>query len=146
MSNQNWQDQLVELIRDIADQIHLILTNFYKPYGLPAVQASVLSELDRGGPRNLTDLADALTMGKSNLSPLCKRMEAAGFLHRVRDQDDQRVVHIDLTDYARQVMEEIHRNIESDYVPTLTPSSEEEREKMLEGLLLLRSHLRPVEG
>ena len=49
-----------------------------------------------GGP-TVKGLADRLGLDSSTLTPLLKRLEASGFVSRIRDQADQRIVRISLT-------------------------------------------------
>jgi DNA-binding MarR family transcriptional regulator len=47
------------------------------------------------------ELGAALNLDSGTLSPLLKRLEAAGLVHRERRTDDERSVHITLTDQGR---------------------------------------------
>ena len=60
----------------------------------------VLWEPDRNA-HTVKGLADALQLDSSTLTPLLKRLEAAGFVTRERQADDERVVKISLTATGR---------------------------------------------
>ena len=60
----------------------------------------VLWEPDRNA-HTVKGLADALQLDSSTLTPLLKRLEAAGFVTRARQADDERVVQISLTAAGR---------------------------------------------
>ncbi len=49
------------------------------------------------GTHTVKGLADALRLDSSTLTPLLKRLEAAGFIDRTRDPLDSRIVRIELT-------------------------------------------------
>ena len=72
MIDVQFQEKLIEVLRSVNGKLNGILHDFYEPYGLTSVQASVLLELNKNGEQNITDLCKHLFMGKSNLSPLCK--------------------------------------------------------------------------
>lgn len=57
-------------------------------------QHGVLVLLSRQNGQTVTDLARALSMGKSSLSGLIDRMVDRGFVRREKDADDGRVVRI----------------------------------------------------
>jgi MarR family transcriptional regulator, organic hydroperoxide resistance regulator len=51
------------------------------------------------------DIGDALRLDYGTLSPLLKRMEAAGLVRRARSTDDERAVRISLTSAGRAMKE-----------------------------------------
>ncbi len=65
--------------------------------GLTYPQYLVMRLLWQRGPAPVKDLATALQLDYGTLSPLLKRLEAAGFIHRTRRLEDERSVEIALT-------------------------------------------------
>jgi DNA-binding MarR family transcriptional regulator len=66
--------------------------------GLTYPQYLVMRLLWQRGPSPVKDLAVALQLDYGTLSPLLKRLEAAGLVSRERRPDDERSVQIALTD------------------------------------------------
>ena len=131
---------ILHLVKDINKQLNEHITRIYKPYGLTAAQAMVLMYLYKNGKQNITDLSALLSSGKSNLSPLCKRMEQNGYIKRIRDIEDQRILYIELTNYAEEIMQEA---LVSDPEAELFAGLENkaDQEKILSGLLTLKNNL-----
>lgn len=69
--------------------------------GLTYPQYLVLLVLWEGGFHTVKSLADGLELDSSTLTPLLKRMQAAGLVTRERDVTDQRIVHVNVTDEGR---------------------------------------------
>jgi DNA-binding MarR family transcriptional regulator len=69
-----------------------------EPLGLTHPQYLVMLALWENSPRRVRELADALFLEPATLSPLLKRLEAAGLLERRRDPDDDRALAVSLTD------------------------------------------------
>jgi len=67
------------------------------PLGLTHPQYLVMLALWEHSPRRVRDLADALYLEPATLSPLLKRLEAAGLVERRRDPDDDRALAVCLT-------------------------------------------------
>jgi DNA-binding MarR family transcriptional regulator len=65
--------------------------------GLTYPQYLVLLALGQRAPRTVTELGDRLALDSGTLSPLLKRLEAAGLLSRVRRVKDERAVDVALT-------------------------------------------------
>ena len=72
-----------------------------EPLGLTHPQYLVMLALWENSPRRVRELADALFLEPATLSPLLKRLEAAGLLQRRRDPDDERALAVSLTEAGR---------------------------------------------
>jgi len=85
----------------------LAMTKLYKPLldelGLTYPQYLVMLLLwEKDGPM-VSELGERLYLDSGTLTPLLKRLEAAGFIARVRDTQDERRVHITLTAAGRKL-------------------------------------------
>jgi DNA-binding MarR family transcriptional regulator len=78
------------------------VTNLYRPVldalGLTYPQYLVMLVLWERGPATVKELGTALDLDSGTLSPLLKRLEAAGLVRRRRCAEDERVVRIHLTE------------------------------------------------
>lgn len=87
-----------------------LLNRLYVPVlrklGLTYPQYLVMLVLWESEPQTVGALGDRLYLDSGTLTPLLKRMEAAGFVTRMRDPDDERRVMIRLTDKGRALREE----------------------------------------
>jgi len=93
-------DQQLCLTLQIASSaVNRIYRGLLAPLGLTHPQYLVLITLwERTERASMGDLRRTLFMDTGAVTPLVKRMEAAGLLKRVRDSDDQRRVFVDLTE------------------------------------------------
>jgi MarR family transcriptional regulator, organic hydroperoxide resistance regulator len=85
----------------------LAMTKLYKPLldelGLTYPQYLVMLVLwEKDGPM-VSELGERLYLDSGTLTPLLKRLEAAGLIARVRDTQDERRVHITLTAAGRKL-------------------------------------------
>jgi MarR family transcriptional regulator, organic hydroperoxide resistance regulator len=71
--------------------------------GLTYPQYLVLLALWQEEPLTVSRLAEHLSLDSGTLSPLLKRLEAAGLVTRRRSADDERSVEIRLTEAGRQL-------------------------------------------
>jgi len=69
-----------------------------EPMGLTHPQYLVMLALWERSPRTVRDIGSALLLEPATLSPLLKRLEAAGLLTRQRSEDDERALAVTLTD------------------------------------------------
>ena len=71
------------------------------PLGLTYPQYLVMLVLWETDAQKVKELGEALRLDSGTLTPLLKRMEAAGFVTRKRDVADERVVRVHLTAKGR---------------------------------------------
>jgi DNA-binding MarR family transcriptional regulator len=88
------------------------VTGLYRPLlddlGLTYPQYLVLLVLWDRGTVPIKDLSVALHLDYSTLSPLLKRLETRGLIHRRRRADDERSVQIALTDQGAALRDRAH--------------------------------------
>ena len=80
-----------------------------EPMGLTHPQYLVMLALWEDEPLRVSKLADRLSLEPATLSPLLKRLEAAGLVTRRRDPDDERAVAVTLTPAGRRLREDAER-------------------------------------
>lgn len=87
----------------------LAMTKLYKPLldtiGLTYPQYVVMLTLWERDGVTVSELGDRLFLDSGTLTPLLKRLEASGHLHRLRDVQDERRVRITLTPQGQALRE-----------------------------------------
>ncbi|MGQ2997244.1 MarR family winged helix-turn-helix transcriptional regulator [Variovorax sp.] len=104
------QDELLKLDNQLCFAMYsasLAMTRLYKPLldklGLTYPQYLVMLALwEKDGPM-VSELGERVSLDSGTLTPLLKRLEANGFVARVRDVADERRVHITLTAAGRRL-------------------------------------------
>jgi MarR family transcriptional regulator, organic hydroperoxide resistance regulator len=83
------------------------MTNIYRPLlddlGVTYPQYLVLIVLWEHEPQTVKNLGNLLYLDSGTLSPLLKRLEAAGLITRTRDVEDERAVKVSLTATGRDL-------------------------------------------
>jgi len=119
----------------------------YKPLleaiGLTYPQYVAMVVLWERDDRTVSELGDRLHLDSGTLTPLLKRLEAAGLVLRVRDADDERQVRIRLTK-AGQALKEKARAI-PEAILCATGRPRPELRGLNEQLLRLRDQLNQTE-
>jgi MarR family transcriptional regulator, organic hydroperoxide resistance regulator len=85
----------------------LAMTKLYKPLleelGLTYPQYLAMLVLWERDGLMVSELGDRLYLDSGTLTPLLKRLEASGYVSRIRAVDDERRVHITLTSLGRKL-------------------------------------------
>ena|SRR5688572_10845500 len=103
-------DQALQLDNQLCFALYsasLAMTKLYKPLldelGLTYPQYLVMLVLWEGDGLMVSELGQRLSLDSGTLTPLLKRLEAAGLISRLRDVQDERRVHIHLTAAGRKL-------------------------------------------
>lgn len=90
----------------------LAFNRVYKPIldrlGLTYPQYLVMVALGERDGQTVGELGDQLFLESNTLTPLIKRLEAAGMVTRRRDTADERVVRVSLTAKGQSIVHEAH--------------------------------------
>lgn len=76
-----------------------------EPLGLTHPQYLVMLALWQQSPRTVKNLGEALQLEPATLSPLLKRLEAQGYITRLRSSADERQLEVRLTEAGTAVRE-----------------------------------------
>ena len=77
-----------------------------EPLGLTHPQYLVMLALWGKSPLSVKELGSLLYLDSPTLSPLLKRLEAAGYVTRTRSAEDERVLRVDLTVAGRRLRDQ----------------------------------------
>lgn len=77
----------------------------FEELGITYPQYATLIALNEAGDQTVSELGDKLFLESSTLTPLLKRLEAAGHVTRRRDAEDERQVRVSLTPEGKAIFE-----------------------------------------
>lgn len=103
MTRRSAATQLSFALHSAANRMVRLHKPILEPLELTFPQYLVVLELLDGGPRTVGALGGALDMDTGTITPLVKRLEAAGRVTRTRDTQDERRVMVDLTPTGRSL-------------------------------------------
>jgi DNA-binding MarR family transcriptional regulator len=99
--------QLSFALYGAANRMARLHKPFLEPLGLTFPQYLAVLELLDGAPLTVGALGTRLDMDTGTITPLVKRLEAAGFVTRTRDVHDERRVLVELTADTRALESEV---------------------------------------
>lgn len=106
-SNNTLGEQLSFALYGAANRMVRLHKPFLEPLGLTFPQYLVMLALLDGAPQTVGALGARTDMDTGTITPLVKRLEAAGMVSRVRDRTDERRVLVDLTEAGRGIESEV---------------------------------------
>ena len=132
--------RMAALVQDRLDAV-------FAQHDLQSWEFDVLASLRRSGePYSLTagELDRTMMITSGTTTHRITRLEARGFVERVRDEDDRRVVHVILTDAGRVVCDAVHQAHIANERAILDLMGAEDRARLTDGLTALAEALGDV--
>jgi DNA-binding MarR family transcriptional regulator len=90
----------------------------------------VLGVLSKG-PQRMSRIAERARTSQASITGIIDRLEALGFVERVRSTQDRRVVEVSLTEAGRVEMQCVHSKVAERLGKLLEPLSAEETQELL---------------
>ena len=97
-----------EFIR-IRSGIERLMLPAAQSYGLTPTQVAVLNLIRKTEKATVSSLFKALDFNQGNMSSMCKKLEADGFIYKTKSTDDERKCYLSLTEKAEEALEGIDR-------------------------------------
>ncbi|ALS00937.1 MarR family transcriptional regulator [Enterococcus silesiacus] len=106
------EEQLCFSLQTASKQFSRMYTKALKPFHLTYPQYLVLLVLWEYSNQRISDIGEKLALDTGTLTPMLKRMEKNGYIHRNRLPEDERIVIISLSEKAIQLETEIYDQVE----------------------------------
>ncbi|WP_052427478.1 MarR family winged helix-turn-helix transcriptional regulator [Neobacillus niacini] len=97
--------------RKINERTNNLINTLCDHHGITTLQGRILIEIQQHGTHTIGTLASRLHIAGTNISTMCKKLESKGFIERVRDEGDERVVKVALSEKGISVVEEINQEL-----------------------------------
>lgn len=140
MAESNTRQTLNELLVDLFNFILYIQEKYMKEKGVPLTMYEVhlLENVSKIKNNTIGNIADAMLVTKGTLSVNASRLIKKGYLTKYVDKDDRRVVRVEITDKAKEVLkihDEFHENLIDRALEDLNLSDNEVLNKSFESIL-----------
>lgn len=133
--------EILDALRRINIAMARRMKTYCEPLGLTGPQVLILCELFRQDRQKICDLSRAAGMKISNISAICQRLEDHGYVHRIRSQEDQRVVLVCLSEKSKDLVRQIGCLDKSEIVLQFKKLPKDQLELILSGLHQLEALL-----
>lgn len=98
---------LAEIVKSWHRQFKKQFNEFAGEQKLTVPQIFLLGHLVHNGPSSISDIAENLNLANSTISGIVDRLERDGFVRRVRDEVDRRIVYVQLTKHSERFKEQV---------------------------------------
>lgn len=140
-------DSLGFLTNRLATAMRYAFEKRLEEFGLTAPQYGFLARLFEGDGQSLSSIGKSLYCDKPTMTGIANRLEKKGFIRKVRDEEDRRVIKAVLTENGRRLRDVLHNMAKDLNAEALNEFSEKEI-KLFKSMLKmsLDNVLKMVEG
>lgn len=125
--------QIAEEIALIGPRIgRRVMSELFHVADLPPAQIFVVVFLFHHGPSRSCDIGKELRVAAPTATGIVDRLEAAGYVSRVSDQEDRRAVVIELTAEGRKIAQKLRAVMIERWTEIMSKIPHEDAEKYLE--------------
>lgn len=135
---------ILEYTRKINENTNKFLNPIFAEHGLTMLQGRILMELYLFGRHTIGNLAESVNAAGTNVSSMCKKLEEMGYLDRVRDRNDERIVQVDLTEKGREILKKINEKLNELISNAFSKEDEETYNEIVRGLEKLNKILERI--
>ncbi len=141
-------------LEKVVDDFMFLLNYMRQSYLRPAEQITrlklshaqfhAISFLALKGPLPMTELANKMTISKQQLTPLIYKLIEAGWAVRKTDENDRRIVLIDITEEGLKTYNELKAEIKHKFTEKLSELPENELKELDEMLQKIQIILKGI--
>lgn len=141
MDELNKSIEVARLFQEVMNLFRHNMKKVISETGMSAPQGMVIRLLSKHKKMKITELSNHLCLSNSTVSGIIDRLEAQEMVIRERSTKDKRVVYVTISPKFQDMHKVFHKQIEENIKNTISRGSEEELDKIFEGLDTLRKLL-----
>ncbi|OED42724.1 hypothetical protein AB833_05625 [Chromatiales bacterium (ex Bugula neritina AB1)] len=134
------------ILHDVAHLLRITFDRRVRHMDLTRAQWWLLTHLYREDGLTQTELAELMEIEKPSLGRLLDRLEAKNWIRRDADPGDRRVNRVYLTRDVEPMIAEMRQHAASLRADALAGLSEQERERFVDTLLLIKENLQLLDN
>ncbi|WP_138207483.1 MarR family winged helix-turn-helix transcriptional regulator [Haloimpatiens lingqiaonensis] len=138
MNDANKSMEIVRMLKQVMDSIKQSVRKEFEDMNLTAPQGMIIGMLSHEGKMKISDLSKRIGLSNSTISGIVDRLEKQGFVERIRSEKDRRVVYVDVNSEFRKNSKDRFCQIQRKMETVISKTSDEEADKILEGLSILK--------
>ncbi len=133
--------KVIELCRYVGMLYKHTMAKGFEKHGITAPQGMIIGILSHSGQRKISELSEKMGLTNSTVSGIVDRLEQQNIVERIRCKEDRRVVYVRLTPEYKGLHQDFHKKAEQSVSDILSKATQEEVEKIIEGLNILKKLL-----
>lgn len=141
METANESIEVARLFQEVMNIFRHNMKKIITDTGMTAPQGMIIGILSHKGKMKITELSNHLGLSNSTVSGIIDKLEMKEMVVRERSNEDKRVVFVSISPNFEGIHKVFHEQIEKNIENLMSRGSNEELNKILEGLNVLKKLL-----
>jgi DNA-binding MarR family transcriptional regulator len=130
--------EVAKLFHDVSKKMKHGMRRSFEDIGITMPQGMVICVLFKLGEIKISEISKHLGLSNSTVSGVVDRLEKQQFVERTRSKTDKRIVYVKLTERFIEMHKNFHTIADQHIKKILDKASDDEIEKIIEGLKVLK--------
>lgn len=122
----NIQSKMINSSNELTNYLASISEKFCSngKASIPHSHVRVIAFLSENKATSISEIAKNLNISKPNMTPIIDNLIKFNLVERIPDENDRRVIRIELTDYAHEIIHNFHKHYKNSISPALKKLSD----------------------
>ena len=134
--------EIAMLIKEIYANTMGIVNSNLRESGLTNQQIMVIKLIAHNKKVNISQLCEEMSLAKGTVSGIVARLESAGYVKKVKDENDKRNTYVIFSDKGMEFAKEFRKEINESFDKVFKNFSEEEVNEVRSNLIKLRNKIK----
>jgi DNA-binding MarR family transcriptional regulator len=144
MKSMVFENEIWDFLRMITEGMANAFRPLVEEHGLTLMQTRILVEIKEGCSHTVGSLGGIVGLSSGTASSMCKKLEQAGFIKRIRNPEDERFVKLVITEFGEDTIKKIEETLERKYGAFLESKGENEYKAFIESMEKVSSFIREM--
>lgn len=134
--------EIAMLIKEIYASTMGTVSSSLKESGLTHQQIMVIKLVAHNGKINISQLCEEMSLAKGTVSGIVTRLESAGYVKKIKDENDKRNTYVTFADKGLEFAKEFRTTINQSFDKIFENFTEEEIKEVKCSLLKIRNKIK----
>lgn len=134
--------EIAMLIKEIYANTMGIVSRNLRESGLTNQQIMVIKLIAHNKQVNISQLCEEMSLAKGTVSGIVARLEGAGYVKKVKDENDKRNTYVTFSDKGLEFAKEFRKEINGSFDKVFENFTEEEVHEVRSSLIKLRNKIK----
>ncbi len=140
--------ELMEMFQTLPQEMKKFApdrTNVGNKFGITGVQLMTLHFVKHNDNCKTSDIANFLSVSPPDATRIVETLVKKGFVERINDENDRRIMRIRITDNGKKVFENIKKELFLSFSKILEKINDQDAEALLRGMKALSNVLKELD-
>lgn len=134
--------EIAMLIKEIYANTMGIVSSNLRESGLTNQQIMVIKLIAHNKKVNISQLCEEMSLAKGTVSGIVARLESAGYVKKIKDENDKRNTYVTFSDKGLEFAKEFRKDINESFDKVFENFTEEEVNEVRSSLIKLRNKIK----